>query len=80
MSDLIERKAAIDTYKDLRLPIYPLEELPSVTQQQKVGRWIDNSRGSYTQYYCSCCCDSKSETSKKSNYCPNCGAKMEVEE
>jgi hypothetical protein len=29
--DAISRKDAIDTYKNLRLPIYPLEELPSVT-------------------------------------------------
>ncbi|MBQ1294621.1 MAG: DUF551 domain-containing protein [Clostridiales bacterium] len=32
--DAISRQDAIDTYKNLRLPIYPLEELPSVNPKQ----------------------------------------------
>lgn len=64
------------TYRIAEINVDDLMNIPSATPQQKVGRWIDNSRDGYTQYYCSCCCDSKSETSKKSNYCPNCGCRM----
>ena len=50
--------------------------IKALEQEPRKGHWIDNSRDGYTQYYCSCCCDSKSETSKKSKYCPNCGCRM----
>ena len=41
--DCISRQAAIDTYKNLRLPIYPLEELPSVKPEQKREKQILNA-------------------------------------
>jgi hypothetical protein len=56
-----------------------MSELPSVTPQPKVGKWI-RSWCEWQQYLeCSKCgyetglrCDTK--------YCPNCGSKMEVDE
>ena len=51
-----------------------VEGLPPVTPAEKAGQWI------YEGYYkCSEC--GKTTYSHKTNYCPNCGAKMqEVEE
>lgn len=65
-----------------------LDNLPSVTPQQKIGRWILS--GGY--WRCSNCNQKtllKLDKSKsgyreyapiKSDYCPNCGAKMDVNE
>lgn len=83
--DCISRQAAIDTYKNLRLPIYPLEELPPVKPEQKMGHWIKIDDCSNSGYYCSKCHkkvvkDGWSDTVKIIKYCPNCGAKMEGEE
>lgn len=53
-----------------------LENLPSVTPQPKLGRWIDSHIPESMLCECSECgftCDAYSF-----NYCPNCGAKMEV--
>jgi len=48
-----------------------IQSMTSVTPQPKMGRWI------YKGYYeCSEC--GKSTYIDKSNYCPNCGAKMEA--
>ena len=79
--DCISRQAAIDTYKNLRLPIYPLEELPPVKPEQKKGRWIKIDDCSNSGYYCSECHkrvvkEGWSDTVKIIKYCPNCGAKM----
>ena len=58
-----------------------INELPSVTPQQRVGKWMatENEDMNIVGYYCSCC-DLPMETEEKTTYCPNCGAKMEVEE
>lgn len=65
-------------------------ELPSVTPQQKMGRWITwkeagNDIPSETRFECSVCHDAAQTLCNGldllSTYCPNCGAKMqEVEE
>ena len=53
-----------------------IEELPSVTPQPKMGHWIfDEILDKH--YYCSEC---KSMGVDYWDYCPNCGAKMEVKE
>lgn len=55
-----------------------IEDLPSVSPQQKGGRWIRvdyDSNPNIGNWHCSLC----QNISKLSNYCPNCGAKMEVE-
>ena len=89
MSDLIERQAAIDAYKNLRLPIYPLEELPSVTTQpcedaisRQLGKWELVYRDCGIEYYlCRKCHEGKVaidgdyyKNITEIKYCPNCGA------
>ena len=55
-----------------------LAKLPSVTPQQKTGHWIRMK--AYEKWECSGCNTVFRFTFKEHNYCPNCGAKMEVEE
>lgn len=60
-------------------------ELQPVTPQQKIGHWILLDECSNSGYYCSECHkkvikEGWSDTVKKIKYCPNCGAKMEVED
>ena len=57
-------------------------ELPSITPKAKMGRWIDiqyfKADDTYYRPKCPFC---SIEPKEYSNYCPNCGAKMqEVEE
>ena len=82
--DCISRQAAVDCFKKwqpymaTRLLDFEkeLSELPPVTPQPKVGRWIfDEILDKH--YYCSEC---KSMGVNYWDYCPNCGAKMEVGE
>ena len=56
-------------------------ELPYVQPKQKTGHWvgIENDDMNIVGFYCSNC-DSPLETDDKTKYCPNCGAKMGVEE
>ena len=58
--------------------------LPSVTPQRTKGKWLDKKitiKGThglaYGRYGCSVC---KRKFPAKSNFCPDCGAKMEVVE
>jgi len=74
----------LDSYEDTKEFCDEIKELPSVTPQPKIGRWIKgDSYGDqynyYQSYVCSCC---KREYDVHNwKYCPNCGAKMqEVEE
>ena len=59
---------------------YRIQALPSVTPQQRTGRWIDDEFGSK----CSCCGIythlDKFDRPMKFKCCSMCGAKMEVEE
>ena len=64
-----------------------LSLLPSVTPQQRTGRWIEQTDDYYgdISYRCSACnevfCLSDGTLAEYEYcYCPNCGAKMEVEE
>lgn len=68
-----------------------LYDLPPVTPEPKVGRWKAFTHSAYhgndedgepiwrevTVYHCNLC---NRRTVIKENYCPTCGAKMEVEE
>lgn len=65
------------------IPINIFEQL--ILQQQKTGYWISDlhSEGAcefieWYYYKCSICNYNKIKI--KTNYCPNCGAKMEVKE
>lgn len=87
--DAISREAVIDIIEDV-CPIYgndyryilrdKVNELPPVTAE-KVGQWIDiqyfKADDTYYRPKCPFC---SIEPKEYSNYCPNCGAKMEVEE
>ena len=82
--DAISREAVIDCFKKwqpyLATRLWDFEQelsaLPSVTPQPKIGHWIfDEILDKH--YYCSEC---KSMGVDYWDYCPNCGAKMEVKE
>lgn len=56
--------------------------LPSVTPQPKTGHWIEHphewgDNWQYSKYECSVC---HNWALSDDDFCPNCGAKMEVEE
>jgi hypothetical protein len=61
-----------------------IEDMPSVKPQRPPAKWLDKKmtiKGAhgmaYGRYACSVC---KKKFPNKSNYCPDCGAKMEGEE
>jgi predicted nucleic-acid-binding Zn-ribbon protein len=58
-----------------------IERMASVTPQPKVGKWLAKS---FHEVYCDNCGFDfdimTNEFMDKMKYCPNCGAKMEVEE
>lgn len=97
--DAISRQAAIDAIWDgINMDIYTrevkecLEALPSVTPQQKIGRWIhredmdylDKNKVVHNHFMCQDCGfihDFIDGHTAQYKYCPHCGAKMlEVEE
>ena len=94
--DLISRQAALDAFWKLDIEIRPsaidaitimLNDIPSVTPQQKVGRWIaQDIHNCHTDFKCSECGYIHSfmhlygEPTADYTYCPNCGAKMEGSE
>lgn len=49
------------------------EDLPSVKQEPKMGRWIEHFDESGKWYECDQC---HTDWGGSTNYCPNCGAKM----
>ena len=92
--DAISRQAAIDAIDNMvrrkfgigcDLGEITLENLPSVSTE-KTGHWIEQDGYDGDTYYdCSECGESfclidGTPTDNLYNYCPNCGAKMEVEE
>ena len=54
-----------------------LDELPPVQPKAKTGRWkaVENEEMKIIGYYCSKC-DLPMETEQKTDFCPNCGARM----
>ena len=94
MRELIERQAAIDVLeakKDksakgdigcfyntiIQNNIDALKSLPSAQPDRKRGKWI-HKPNVYGVVYCSEC-DFELHINN-TNFCPNCGAKMEAEE
>ena len=65
-----------------------IENLPSVTLQQRAGRWIPTGYDGYADgnpvydwWECSeCGWEHTGDEESLTAFCPNCGAKMEVEE
>ena len=79
--DCISREAVLDKWKNTTLRgrtefDQVIMMMPPVTPQPKTGRWIfDEILDKH--YYCSEC---KSMGVDYWDFCPNCGAKMEVSE
>lgn len=63
---------------DIFVKIADIAELPPVTPQPKIGKWIDTGIGKEELYGEMFVCSECNEVSYGENYCPNCGAKMEV--
>ena len=79
----ISRQKALDCFEQTNTrqgAKYAIETLPSVTPQRPEGRWIatENEEMNIDGYFCSCC-DLPMETEERTEYCPNCGAKMKAE-
>lgn len=68
----------LDGYEDGQLILETIQDMPPVTPAEKTGKWIDgkcNRCGTHAPYW------AMASTYYCSDYCPNCGAKMqEVEE
>lgn len=83
MAEYIEREALFHAMKmDIRPPFAVVRDFPSADVVQVVhGRWV---YGEDADIQCSICgADALTEgdyMQTKSNYCPNCGAKMDLEE
>lgn len=84
IQDYIAKYLSQYLYDDVREAVEVIDEyigeLPSVTSKPKTGHWIEEKS---EVYKCSSCGGYALEWGgqlKMSNYCPNCGARMEVEE
>ena len=92
MDDLISRQAVLDLaytiktddYSDNQLldivEIDDIKALPLVKPQERTGEWIENApeyQNIDPPYICSECGNFHL---RKTNYCDQCGAKMEVEQ
>lgn len=56
-----------------------LRSLPSVTPKEKTGHWIVHPKGIYAHLVCDKCL-SNAPYDCRTDFCPNCGTKMEVNE
>ena len=56
-----------------------LKGLPSVQTEQKRGKWLNAEHAPNYLCYCTCSVCGKRQTIEIANYCPNCGAKMDME-
>lgn len=82
MAEYIERSAAIEAAKHAWAkglePSQYIEALPAADVAPVVhGRWMEHYRSGVTvaEGGVSSCCDMWND--RRSNYCPNCGAKMD---
>lgn len=80
MDDLIKRQDAINACLDgwcacVKDCVDEIKKLPSAEPVQKTGKW--NDIGGVIRWGCPIC---HHAYEVKSNYCPNCGARMECEE
>lgn len=81
MSEYIEREAAIDTLCAHIIPnrsryIKEIEAIPAAdVVEVRHGRWVDSEEDGHL----SICgvCNYPVDRFYKTNYCPNCGAKMD---
>jgi hypothetical protein len=66
------RKEAVEIVEDVCI-----KREPSVTPQQRIGRWVKEGQGGRYKWMCSNC---GTHHRALYDYCPSCGTKMEVEE
>ena len=84
MSDLISRQAAIDALETTSFDDYGdymrarelIEGLPSAEPEQKRGKWTHEDCHAMTYKYC--CSNCNAHHRAMYNYCPSCGARMEL--
>ena len=78
-ADCISRQAVLDAISNEKYHYWALfeyvKQLPPVTPAEKVGYWIDHQEDRWIYAKCSEC---NTVHDARTNYCPNCGAKMEV--
>lgn len=76
MSDLISRQALCEyalNQKDKAVTPNDIMRFPSV--KPKTGKWVRSHTGTIGEgFYCSRC----GKLGYKTNFCPNCGARMEI--
>ena len=75
---IAKTKAKSDAQKSLMGRVmFFVEKLPSVTPQQKVGRWIEHINNGMHYIECPKCSSWFLRMYlTRNSYCPNCGAKM----
>lgn len=90
--DAISRQAVLDMLNDIDAEVHGgcgfmynhwmdyIERLPSVTPQPKIGRWIRVDKDKLKCSECDVIHFIAQYPQGKIAFCPNCGAKMEVEE
>ena len=74
MGDTISRKALLEQAVNGRVTIGIIADAP--TLEPAHGAWVHDTSGnfSYRNCYCSLC---GGYSKRESNFCPNCGAKMD---
>lgn len=78
LASIAKAKAKSDAQKSLMGGVmFFTEQLPPITPQQRAGQWIEHFDEIGKWYECDQC---HTDWGGPVNYCPNCGAKMEVEE
>ena len=78
---LIERATSWDKHfadSERYVSLTDIQNAPSVTPQPKRGKWIVHPKGIGAHLVCNKCL-SNAPYDCKTNYCPKCGAKMEVD-
>lgn len=79
MDKALDDDRTVENYKALLTECY--KDLPSVTPKEKTGKWINDWEMGMSK--CSCCGETylweDHKGTENFHFCPNCGARMEVE-
>lgn len=82
MAEYIEREAVLHKMKmDIRPPFAVVRDFPAADVAPVVhGTWIGKPILGFSDVRCSVCRVTFLENSGRWKFCPNCGAKMDMEE